>query len=111
MQLTVAVIASVLAAGGKLSASIVPALLFAAMATISVFLIVQEHRRASANRPEDLLLKALWDTIHTHQRIYREISAKYPEPSKYPLSSTSWPTWGQPWHHADATLFCGVRLL
>ena len=115
MQLIFQVAFGFLAASGKLPQwSISPAaLIFGGMAVLSVFLIVQEHRRSTRERlatekplpSNDLLLRAIWDAIHRHQRIYREISAQYPEQSRYPLSSISWPNWGQPWQHSDAAIF------
>src|ERR1700734_1311714 len=35
----------------------------------------------------DLLVRAIWDMVHTHIRLYREINAKNPAESMYPLKS------------------------
>jgi hypothetical protein len=52
---------------------------------------------------QDLVLKAIWDAIHTHIRLYREINAENPAESRYPLKA--WPKFGELWREAHASLF------
>jgi hypothetical protein len=112
MQLIVASAALYVSTSGKTIAQPSPTtILLAVVVLISVLMIVLEHSAARAGKHitstedlrRDLLLKAIWDAIHTHIRLYREINGANPAESQYPLKA--WPKFGEPWREAHASLF------
>jgi hypothetical protein len=65
----------------------------------------KRDRSAGGAAGSDLVLKAIWETIRIHSRVYKDLAFTYPDKSRYPLNHSSWPNFGSPWEHLNAALY------
>jgi hypothetical protein len=61
--------------------------------------------RGKINPDRRVALTALWELVHAHARIYKEMASKFPSQTQRPLHPSSWPDWGKPWEFVHAELY------